>query len=158
MSTADVRKIEALEQFRQQLVVYAETLSRDAEDANSVARRLERIVTDDLPAYWSAQLQQAEARLNEARDHLQRARSAVRAADRPAATEAAAKVARCERRVRFCEDKFRRAKDWKPRIQTAINDWMGPRGDLTTHAESVLPQAAEQLKRIVDQLRTYQEP
>lgn len=102
-------------------------------------------------------MQLAERELTEAKDSLQQKRSAVRASDRPAATEALKRVKIAERRMRTCQEKQRIAKAVSIEIKQQCDSMLGPLADLTDHCETVLPRAATKLRSLIDQLKAYAE-
>ena len=93
--------------------------------------------------------------MNEAKDSLSQKRSAARASDRPAATEAVKRVQLAERRLRDCEAKRREARKWALEIAKQCDDVLGPLADVVEHSEVILPSAAKELRGLIEQLKTY---
>ncbi|TWU55470.1 hypothetical protein [Rubripirellula reticaptiva] len=157
MASSKVRSIESLEHFHDGLL----RLSGDWDDALQEVRmmvhRAEEYFSQDRPKYWRHQAELASRELNESKDSLAMKRSAARAEDRPAATEAFARVQKCERRVRFCEAKVREAKAWSIQISQVCNEVLGPLADVAQHCEVGLPTAATELRGLIEQLKAYAE-
>ena len=157
MTTSNVRNIDSLEAFREELIRFSGDWDRTLQEVRVMIRKAEQYFAEDRPGYWRRQSQLAERELNEAKDNLIRKRAAIRPADRPAATEAAKRVQAAERRLQTCEAKTREARQWAIEINQHCDRLLGPLADAIEQSESVLPNAASELRAIIDQLRLYAE-
>ncbi len=157
MPTSNVRNIDSLEVFHGQLVRLSGDWLKVLDELRVLLHRAEEHFAHDRPAYWRRQLQLAERELTEAKDNLSSKRSAARARDRPAATEAAKRVQIAQQRARDCESKVRLAKSLSIEIGQACDALLGPLAEVTEHCEVVLPNAARQLRTLIEQLRIYAE-
>lgn len=157
MSTSNVRSIDSLELFLSQLVRLSVDWNKTLQEIRALVHRAEAHFGQDLPAYWRRQSQLAERELTEAKDTLAQKRSAARPEDRAPATEAFKRVRHAEQRLRTCESKVRLAKSISIEIGQACDMVLGPLADVTEHCEVVLPEAARQLRTLIEQLRGYAE-
>lgn len=157
MSTSNVRNIESLQAFHGGLVRLAENWDQALQEIRMLVERADVYFSQERPAYWRRQTRLAERELNEAKDNLAQKQSAARAADRPAATEAAKRVRSAETRLRVCTDKQRQAKALAIEISQKCNDVLGPLADVLEHCEVLLPTAANELATLIEQLRLYAE-
>lgn len=119
--------------------------------------RADEYFTQDMPGYWQRQTQLAERELSEAKDQLAQKQAATRPGDRAPATEAAKRVNTAQARLRECESKSRLAKSWALEIAQRCDELLGPMADVVEHCEVLLPTAADELRRLIDQLRLYAE-
>ena len=157
MSASNVRNIESLELFQASLVRLASDWDKTFQEIRMVVQRADSYFNTDLPAYWRRQTQLAERELSEAKDNLSTKRSAARASDRPAATEAVKRVQIAEKRVRTCHAKRREAKHWALEMSKQCDDLLGPLADVMEHSEVLLPNAAKELSTLIEQLKAYAE-
>ena len=127
------------------------------QEIRMTVQRAETYFAQDRPAYWRRQTQLAERELNEAKDNLAQKRAAVRPGDRPPATEAAKRVKQAEHRLQQCRTKQRASKAWAIEISQQCDGLLGPLADVVEHCEVLLPSAADELRRLIDQLRLYAE-
>lgn len=155
MSASNVRNIDSLESFHSQLVRLSSDWEKSLQEVRALIQRAEDHFARERPAYWRHQLRLAERELTEAKDELSIKRAAARPQDRPAATEAVKRVQIAQRRARDCEAKVRLAKSVSIEIGQACDAVLGPLADVTEHCEVVLPEAARQLRKLIEQLRTY---
>ena len=157
MSASNVRSIESLEIFQTSLLRLASDWDKTFQEIRMVIQRADSYFSSDVPAYWRRQRQLADRELSEAKDNLSTKRSAARASDRPAATEAVKRVHMAEKRVRTCDAKQREAKQWALEMSKQCGDLLGPLADAAEHSEVILPAAAKELSTLIDQLKTYAE-
>ncbi|MGB7329264.1 MAG: hypothetical protein WBD31_30565 [Rubripirellula sp.] len=157
MASSNVRSIESLQHFHDGLVRLSGDWDDTLQEVRMMVHRAEEYFSQDRPKYWRHQTELASRQLNESKDSLAMKRSAARAEDRPAATEAFARVQQCERRVRFCEAKVREAKAWSIQISQVCNEVLGPLADVAQHCEVGLPTAATELRGLIEQLKAYAE-
>ena len=157
MSSSNVRDIESLEALRVGLLKLGTQWDPVIQSIRMTIHRAEDYFTKDRIGYWRRQIQLAERELNEAKENLSQKRSAVRASDRPAATEAVQRVRQAEKRLRFCQDKLNQARSVAIEMSRSCDELLGPLADVAEHCESVLPSAAEELKGLIEHLRRYAE-
>ncbi len=157
MSRSNVRNIDSLEDFHAGLIRLSSEWQETAEEIRMLVRRAEAHFSDQLPSYWRQQLQLAERELNEARDNLATKRAAARPGDRPKATEAMQRVRAAEQRLRLCQQKQRDCRTWSLEISRQCDALLGPLADVVEHCEVLLPEAARELRTLIDQLRVYAE-
>lgn len=157
MASSNVRSIDSLESFHGCLIELATSWDQSVQELKRLVHRAEEHFSTVRPAYWKNQLRIAEQKRNEALDDLARKRSAARAEDRPAATEAVKRVRLTEARVRLCEERIRDAKRISIEVTQKCDDLRGALANLSELSESSLPTGADELKALIDQLKLYAE-
>ena len=157
MSESDVRDIESLEALRVGLLKLSHEWNSLIQTIRVTIHRADEYFASDRVGYWQRQIRLAEHELNEAKDSLSQKRSAARASDRPAVTEAAQRVHRAETRVRTCQQKHSVARGISLEMSRRCDELLGPLADVCAHCESRLPVAAEELKVLIEHLRRYAE-
>jgi hypothetical protein len=157
VSTSNVRNIESLEAFHGGLVRLSEDWDKTLQEVRMIVQRAETYFAQDRPAYWRRQTKLAERELTEAKDRLAEKRSAIRPGDRRPATEEAMRVSKAEQRLRQCEAKLRETRAWALEVSQQCDGLLGPLADVVEHCEVLLPTAANELRAMIEQLRTYAE-
>lgn len=157
MSTSNVRNIDSLVAFHSGLLKLSNNWEKLVQEIKSTVHRAEEYFAQTQPAYWRHQLQLAERELSEAKDALSQKLASSRPSDRPAATEAKKRVHAAERRQRECQDKQRLARSITIEVSLQCDKLLGPLSDIAEHCEVVLPQAAVELRTLIDQLKAYAE-
>ena len=157
MSTSNVRNIDSLVLFRSGLLKLSSNWEKVIQEMQMTVHRCNEHFSQTMPAYWNRQTQLAERELTEAKDQLAQKRAAVRAADRPAATEAFKRVQIAERRLRVCQEKQRIVKSVAVEISRECDKVLGPLADVNEHCETLLPSAAFELQTLIDHLKKYAE-
>ncbi len=157
MAKSNVRSIDALADFHAGVVKLSHNWEKVLQELRMSIQRAEQHFSDERPRYWRRQLQLAERELTEAKDNLSQKRAAVRSEDRPMATEAVQRVNAAKRRLDLCREKQRLAKSVAIEMVNECNKMMGPLADVIEHSDVILPGAANELKKIITQLRDYAE-
>ena len=157
MSQSNVKDIESLEALRVALQKLGKEWEPVVQSIHTTLHRAEEYFGSDRVGYWRRQMTRAERELNEAKDALSQKRSAARASDRPAATEAAQRVGLAESRLRQCQDKHHQARAIALVMSRHRERLLGPLADVSDQCESRLPAAAEELKGLIEHLRRYAE-
>jgi len=157
MPESNVRNIDSLDVFHDHLIRISTDWDKSLQEIRVLVNRAESHFTHDRPAHWRRQSKLADRELTKAKDNLSQKRASARPQDRPAATEAAKRVRVAQQRSRDCEFKVRQAKSLSIEIAQACDAVLGPLAEVAEHCEVVLPVAARQLRRLIDQLRLYSE-
>ncbi|QDT12532.1 hypothetical protein [Planctomycetes bacterium K23_9] len=157
MSESNVRDIESLAAFHAGLLKLSDNWDAVLQELRMAIHRADQYFADDRPRYWRRQIELAERELNEAKDNLSQKRAAVRASDRPAATEAVNRVNQAKRRLDLCREKSRLAKAIAVEISHECDVVLGPLADVSEHCDVLLPKAAGELKTLIEHLRRYAE-
>ena len=155
MSSSNVTNIEALELLHQGLSKFADEIRTITEELRASVVRTEEAFNHDYPSYWRKQIQLAEQNLNEAKDRLAAKTATTRIDNRPAASEERKRVRNAEKRLRSCTTKLQHSRQWSLKISRECDDLLGPMADILDHCDSILPQAASELRTLITQLRTY---
>ncbi|NND96727.1 MAG: hypothetical protein HKN47_05290 [Pirellulaceae bacterium] len=157
MSQSNVRNIDTLQAFHAGLLKLAKNWEIVLQELRMTVQRTDQYFADERPRYWRHQTQLAERELNEAKDNLSQKRAASRAGDRPTATEAVQRVHRAKRRLDLCQAKVRHAKTVAVAMAKECESILGPIADVVEHCDVVLPQAAAELKTLIQHLQDYAE-
>lgn len=157
MAQSNVKSIESLETFHGGLTRLSNDWEKSVQEIRMLVQRAESHFREERPRYWKHQTLLAERALNEAKDNLAQKRSAARAGDRPAATEAFKKVQKMQRRLLDCEAKQKQAKAWSLEISHQCAQLLGPLADVAEHCELLLPAAANELRQMITELQKYAE-
>ncbi len=157
MSTSNVRNIDSLAALHGGMIRLSSEWDKTLQELRVMVYRAREHFDQTMPTYWRHQQQLAERELTEAKDNLATKRAAIRPEDRPSATEAFARVQKAERRLRLCEDKRRQLRSWAIQVTKVCDDLAGPMADVNEHCETILPTAAAELARLIEQLRVYAE-
>jgi hypothetical protein len=157
MAESNVRNIDSLEAFHGGLLKLSGNWGTALQELRMSIHRIEEHFAEDRPRYWRGQTELAERELNEAKNNLAQKRAAVRAADRRTATEAVKRVSLAKQRLDVCREKTQLAKALKVQIAHECDIIMGPLADVAEHCDVVLPQAAQELRTLIEHLRRYAE-
>jgi hypothetical protein len=157
MAESNVKNIESLAAFHGGLLKLSGNWTTVLQELRMSIHRIEEHFADDRPRYWRSQTELAERELNEAKNSLAQKRAAVRAADRRTATEAVKRVSLAKQRLDVCREKTRLANAYHVEIAHECDLIMGPLADVAEHCDVVLPQAAKELKTLIEHLRLYAE-
>ncbi|KAA5545928.1 hypothetical protein FYK55_03170 [Roseiconus nitratireducens] len=157
MSTSDVRNIESLQRLRNEMLELADNWQTTLQEIQVSLHRAEDYFGSQVPQYWRHQSELAERELTEAKDNLQRKQSAARASDRVQASDAQKRVARAKTRLDVCRSKLRTAKSLAIKVKQQCDEIQGPMADLSEQSDNRLPQAAAELKTLLEALHRYAE-
>ena len=157
MAKSNVRDIESLAAFHAGMLKLSSDWDKVLQELRMTVQRADQHFSQDRPRYWRNQIQLAERELTEAKDNLSQKRAAVRASDRPSATEAVQRVNRAKRRLDFCRQKEQAAKAAAISMSQECDKILGPLADVAEHCDVVLPNAAVELKKLIGILREYAE-
>ena len=154
-SSANVRSIETIRQFRAALIEYDLNMRDAIAILQLEARRAMDWIENDRGAYWPQAAREASDRLAEAKNLLEQCQLAARAEDKRSCVDEKKKVVQAKRRLDHCESQVRAAKAWRIRIQQESEDFQAALARLNTHLELDMPRGAAFLQRLVDALDKY---
>ncbi len=155
-SSAQVRSVEAIEQFRAQLAKYEQQVQSALETLSSEVRRAADWVAHDRPSYWKRETKLAEDMVQQAKLDLERCLIFPIAGEQPSCREERAALKKAQQRVDDCREKSERARHWKRQLHHEIFEFEGRIGHLKRILETELPAARARLQQIVAHLDSYQ--
>lgn len=155
MSSSNVTNIDSLEDLHRAILQFTDEVRQIAEDIKANTHRTEDAFSHGYPAYWKRQISLAEQRLDEAKDQLAAKTSSPRPQDTPAATEERKRVRDAQARLRCCQEKHQRARQWSLKISRDCDQLLSPLSEILDQCDSVLPPAASELRKLINHLRAY---
>jgi hypothetical protein len=152
---ADVRSLEQLELFLEQISRFRQQLLAEIENLELELRRLSNWLGEEARGYWAEESVKAQRHLAECRDALTRCMSYVRAEERRPCTEEKKRFRKAQLRREMCEQKLRT-------VQAATSFWEAERNKTQSKlqrcrdlAESSMLVAMDTLRGQIERLRTY---
>ncbi len=158
MSTpAQVRNVEAIENFRAQLAKYEERVQLSLEALTSELQRATDWLRNDRPSFWKKQTKLAEDAVHEAKMELERCLMfPTVSGERPACREERTALKKAQARLEYCREKVEKVRYWNRQIQHEMSEYSGRIGQLKRILETELPAARARLQQIVRRLDEYQ--
>jgi chromosome segregation ATPase len=154
MSTAHVRSIEALADFKAALCTFAAG-AKEAISAAAMEIRRAQNWLDEQHEHWLATVRKCEEDVFQAKQELSRRRM-MRIGDRPpdcTEQEEAFELARA--RLEFAEEKLEQTRTWLRKLPEALIDYDGPVNQLVGMVEGDLPKADALLQQKIAALEAY---
>ncbi|MEZ6136366.1 MAG: hypothetical protein R3C53_15835 [Pirellulaceae bacterium] len=127
-SNADVRSLEQLESFYEQMRHFRTQLLREVENVGTELRRLTQWLEIEAVNYWKDELKAAQRKFVDAQDNLSRCMSYVRSDERRPCTEEKKRVAKTKQRRDLCEMKLKT-------VNAAATHWERERTKNQAHLE-----------------------
>ncbi len=154
---ANVKSIDAIRLFRQQLKRYMEKLRLSLETLKVESNRAKDWIEHDRPRYWPRARKQADDRLVEAKNALLRCKMAAMEGQRKSCQDEKNLVAEATRRLRYCEQQVRNTKQWRHQIRHHGDEFEGRMSRLAHYVDDDLPKAIAALDRMIRSLEKYAE-
>jgi exonuclease VII large subunit len=156
MHTANVRSIDALKDFRNQLIAFRDSGSQVLAAVQVEIRRTLDWLSHDQAKYWQQEIRHREERVNEAKMELSRAMMSKNASgEPPPCTEQKVALAKAKQRLAEAEDKLDRVKHWVQVLQQEVEDFRGPSQTLASRLDAGLPKAVVWLDQAIASLEAY---
>jgi hypothetical protein len=154
MSSARVRSVEALVDFKAALCTYV-AAAKEALSALTIdIRRFEDWLQDQLK-FWSKAVKECEEEVFLAKQELAR-RKMMRYGDRkPDTTDQEKALALAKARLAFAEEKLEVTRRWLRQFPEAVFEYEGPSGQLTAWLEADGPKSAAILENKIAALEAY---
>jgi len=153
---AQVRSVDAIENFRIQLAKYEQQVQDALESLTSELQRATGWLKRDRPSYWKKQAKLAEDAVHQAKLNLERCIMFPVAGERPACREERAVLKKAQVRLEYCREKIERVRYWNRQLQHEMLEYAGRVGQLKRILETELPAARARLQQIVRRLDAYQ--
>ncbi|MCA9184027.1 MAG: hypothetical protein R3E01_33870 [Pirellulaceae bacterium] len=155
--SARVTSIDAIRQFRQDLVRYEESTRKIVDTLLHELRRAIDWVESDRTTYWPAQVRGAERAVVAARNALERCRLVAQGSQRQTCLVEQKEVERAVRRQRLSEQKVKDVSRWRYQINRHGEEFQGKLSQLTHYLDNDVQKAIAALDRIVAALERYAE-
>ncbi len=151
---AHVTSVDALGEFRANLIVFRSTAGRALDEVFDEVRRTRQWILSDRRFHWEGEVRRRQKRLDQALQELMGARlSDLRATSAP--QQAAVTKARVA--LREAEEKLRRVKYWARNYDLTVDPLAKRLGGLRSHLEHELPKAVADLANWQRSLEEYSE-
>jgi hypothetical protein len=155
MAGADVRSIDALNQFRLMLVDYNDQMLDSLTMLELELHKATVWIDHDCPAYWSNQARRSSDKLVVARNDLERCEMAIRPEDRKSCMVEKKALDRAKLRLRLCEKKINLVKKWKVTLHQESAHVTGRLAKLRDVIEREIPRAMATMDRLISSLEQY---
>lgn len=155
MAEANVKNLEAIEQFVDAIADMRQVTRKQADDIREQLSRISNWLEKALPDYWRNEYRVAENRWIEAREELLRCQAKTRAEDETSCSVQRKMLDRATQRRAVCEQRVRTvphcAREWSQFLQD-LSTTVRQFDDLS---ESTLQLALSRLQSILESLRKY---
>jgi hypothetical protein len=155
MSSADVRSISALEDFRGILANF-ETEAKEALAVTDMAvRRSLEWFQHDLLKHWQSEFRRREEAVTNARGELERCRMQSYGGRTPDCTDQKVALKKAQIRLEEAETKIKAVKKWSRILEEEVGEYRGPSQELGNFLAGDLPKAAAELNKMLNALAAY---
>lgn len=148
---AKITSVDAIQQFRTELLVFLSKARPALEEASSEVLRLRVWLETDRRTHWEAQLRRRRRKLEEAEAAMFSEKMSSQGAS--AAHQAA--VIRARREVSEAEEKLRTIKRWEREYENRTQPLLKQQEKLTSLLATDVPNSAALLAAVVDTLQKY---
>jgi hypothetical protein len=156
MSTqAAVQSIEALQDLRVALSVYAEDTLSTLSSVDMEIRRVVQWLQYDRPAFWQAQIKRRREEVAAAQAEVFRRKLAKTADYTPAFSEQKELLRRAEAHLRDAETRAALVKKWTSALPQAVLEYHASARRITDLSLGEIPRAVVKLTRMVEALEAY---
>ncbi len=154
-SQADVRSIQALQDFRAILALYAEEAQGALGAVKMEAKRTVFWLQHDRKSYWTEQLKRRREQVSSARAEVMRRKLAKTPEHTPAFSEQKELLRQAEAGLREAEAKIVLIKKWEPMLQQAVLELYAGIRRISDLSGTDTVRASLLLGRLVDALEAY---
>lgn len=152
---ANVRSIDALTEFKNALVAFAEDARVILDGVEMEVRRTRNWVERDQLAYWRSQVKRREQEVAMARSELHRRRLSQSNSDAISDTEQKEALKLAQRRLAEAEEKVEKIKRWIPVLEHEIAEYHAHSQPLGDHLAGRFENTLALLDRMVNSLDAY---
>jgi len=157
MSSANVRSIDAVRDFRAAALVFQEEARGALEAIRMELLRAFEWIEHDRPHYWEGQIRRAFELVSQTRSQLETCLMRTVAGHRPTCIEEKQAHAAARRRLEHCREQLDRVKKWTVRLHHDANEFRGRLAGLQRTLEQDLPRLLALLQRTAQILEQYAE-
>jgi hypothetical protein len=155
MARAEVRSIDALNQFRLALVEYEDQMLDSLTMLKLELHKATVWIDHEQPTYWSSESRRSSEKLVVAHNDLERCEMAIRIEDRKSCMVEKKALERAKLRLRLCDQKINTVKKWKVVLHQESSLMTGRLAKLRDVIERELPRAMATMERLVSSLEQY---
>lgn len=157
MSSANVRSIPALREFRAAVQVFLDEANGSLDMLRMELQRAFEWIEHDRPQYWQMQQRKAFDAVASTRTALETCLMRTVAGRRPSCIEEKQAHAAARRRLEECREQIERVKRWSIKLHHDANEFRGRLSSLKRVLEQDLPRLIALLDRSADILEAYAE-
>jgi hypothetical protein len=154
-SSAKVKSIAALDEFRQAFAEAGEEADRALSAVDMEIRRVIDWLEREQAAYWQQQLKIRREEVSQARTELARRRLQGITGDMPDCSEQQDALRTAKRRMEQAEEKIEAVRHWHRVVQQAVLEYQGKARQLASYLVTDLPRGLARLERMVQSLEAY---
>ncbi len=153
--SADVKSVDAIREFKNDLIVLQTALRQTIEYLVQEMRRGLEWLESDRAAYWPAQVSKASDSVAEARINLQRCMLAVRPDERRSCYDERKALERARMRLAYAEQQVRNTRGWIRVARREAEEFQTRLARLNDIPERALPSAIALLEKTSRSLDKY---
>jgi hypothetical protein len=157
MSSANVRSIQMLHEFRASLVTFREESGQALGAVEVEIRRMIDWLTHDQLKYWQVEMRRREDVVGEARADLNRCLMATASEGVPSCSDQKKALEKAKRRLTEAQEKLEKVKQWSRVVEQEVSEYRGPAQSLGNLLDGALPTGLALLDRKVAMLEAYAE-
>lgn len=155
MSSANVRSIHMLHEFRAVLVRFREDSSQALGAVEVEIRRMIDWLTHDQLKYWQAEIRRREDAVGEARADLNRCLMSSAADGVPSCSDQKKALEKAKKRLEEAQGKLEKVKQWSRIVEQEVSEYRGPAQSLNNLLDGDVPIALALLDRKIATLEAY---
>jgi hypothetical protein len=153
--SADVKSVDAIREFKNDLIVLQTALRQTVEHLLQEMRRGLEWLESDRATYWPAQVSKASDAVAEARINLQRCMLTARPDERRSCYDERKALERARMRLAYAEQQVRKTRGWIRAARREAEEFQTRLARLSDIPEGVLPSAIALLEKTSRSLETY---
>ena len=157
MSTANVRSVDALKQFKIALITYAEEAKLSLDSVAMEVRRTRDWLERDQLTYWRAQVKQRTEQVGMARTELHRRQIAASNSDAMSDTEQKENLRKAKQRLQEAEEKVELIKKTIPVYEHAVAEYNSASQPLGDRIAGSFVNTLASLERMIVAIESYLE-
>jgi hypothetical protein len=155
MSSANVRSIHMLHDFRASLVSFREDSGQALGAVEVEIRRMLDWLTHDQLKYWQSEIRRREDVVGECRADLNRCLMSTASEGVPSCSDQKKALEKAKRRLTEAQEKLEKVKQWSRIVEQEVSEYRGPAQSLNNLLDADVPQALALLDRKIVILEAY---
>lgn len=155
MSQANVRSVDAIRDFKNALIAFAEEARIALDSTEMDIRQTRNWLERDQMAFWKAQVKRSHEMISEARTELHRRRLSQTNSDAISDTDQKEALRLAHRRLEAAEEKVERIKKWAPVFEHALSEYHSQAQPLGDRLSGNLVASLAMLERMIQALEEY---
>lgn len=155
MSQANVRSVDAIRDFKNAVVTYAEEAHTALTGVEMEIRQTRNWLERDQLSFWKAQVKRGQEAVAEARTELHRRKLSQGNSDAVSDAEQKENLRNAQRRLHEAEEMVERVKKWIPILEHAIAEYHSQSQPLGDHLAGRLVNSLALLDRMIISVEQY---